>query len=62
MTNGKICPLFFASPVDEIEMECRPDRCAWAHDGECAVLTIAKSLDGLNDNGIIAWLEKEEDR
>jgi len=59
MSYHRICPLFFASPVSDIEMDCRPDRCAWAHDGECAMTAIAKSLEGLNDTAS-AWLEKED--
>lgn len=58
--ESKICPLFFASPVNEIELECRPDRCAWAHDGGCALVTIARCLDGLNEHGIIVWPESEQ--
>lgn len=58
----KICPLLFASACSDIEFECRPDRCAWAYEGGCAITTLAGALDGLNDNGIIAWCEKEEDR
>ena len=55
----KICPLFFASPVNEIEFECRPDRCAWAYEGGCAITSIARSLDGLNGDGIIVWPEED---
>lgn len=62
MTNGKICPLLFASACSDIEYECRPDRCAWAYEGECAMLTIARSMDGLNEKGIIAWVETEGER
>lgn len=49
--NGKICPLFFASPIDDIEMECRPDRCAWAYDGGCAMTAIAAALNALTEEG-----------
>lgn len=60
MNEQKICPLFFASPVDDIEMVCRPDRCAWAFDGYCAVIAIARSLDDLNEHGIITWPEDKQ--
>lgn len=51
----KICPLFFASVVSDIELECRPDRCAWAFDGGCAITAIAQSLDRLNESGIVVF-------
>lgn len=63
---SKICPLFFASGADLEEFDCRPDRCAWAFDGGCAVTAIARrldeingSLDDLDEHGIGAWIEKE---
>lgn len=57
MEKSKICPLFFASAVTEIELGCRPDRCAWAYSGGCAITTIARCLDDLNERGIITWPE-----
>ena len=58
---SKICPLFFSSAADLEDFECRPDKCAWAYDGGCAVTTLARCLDGINEKGIIAWIEKEEE-
>lgn len=58
---SKACPLLFASACSDIEYECRPDKCAWAYEGGCAVTTLARCLDGLNEKGIIAWIEKEEE-
>lgn len=51
----KICPLFFASAVSDIELECRPDRCAWAYAGGCAIIAIAWALDSLDTNGITTY-------
>ena len=59
---SKICPLFFASPVEDIEMECRPDRCAWDNEGECALVTLARCLGDMCENGIVVWPEKEDDQ
>lgn len=55
MNESKICPLFFASPVNDIELECRPDRCAWAYEGGCALVSIARSLDSLDTGGITTY-------
>lgn len=48
----KICPLFFSSPADLEDFECRPDRCAWAYNGGCALVKIADALAGLEMNEI----------
>ena len=58
---SKVCPLFFASGADLDDFECRPDLCAWAYEDGCAVTTLARCLDGLNEKDIIAWIEKEEE-
>lgn len=55
MKESKICPLFFASAVTEIEFECRPDRCAWAYEGDCAIVSIARSLDSLDTGGVTTY-------
>lgn len=43
----RVCPLFFASAADLEEFECRLDRCAWACNDTCAVVSIAASLNAL---------------
>ena len=53
--NGKICLLFFSSGADLDEFECRPDRCAWAYEGGCAFVSIARSLDSLDTGGITTY-------
>lgn len=55
---SKVCPLFFAGTAGMEEFECRPDRCAWAYDGGCAITVLARALDGLNESGIITWPEE----
>lgn len=45
-----VCPLFFQSAVENIELECRPDRCAWAFEGGCAITVIARSLSSMDVN------------
>lgn len=60
MTN-RICPLFFSSGADLEEFECRPDRCAWAYGGKCAMLTLARCLDDMVENGVAVWPEPEAD-
>lgn len=46
----KICPLFFASTADLEDFMCRPDRCAWAYEGGCAITSIAQSLETMMDD------------
>ena len=54
----KICP--FMSIGEKISfMPCIAERCAWWDGHNCAMLTAANSLDGLNENGIIVWPEDE---
>ena len=48
----KICPLFFSSSADLDDYVCRPDRCAWAYNGGCALVMIADALAGLKMTGI----------
>lgn len=55
---NKVCPLFFASAVSEIELECRPDKCAWAYRGGCAVVALAACLDDIARNGVTVCLEQ----
>lgn len=57
MSESKICPLFFASSVADIEMECRPDRCAWAYEGSCALVAIARSLNRIDSEGVTVYEE-----
>lgn len=56
---SRICPLFFASAVNEIEVECRPDKCAWAYGGGCAVVALAARLDDIAENGVTVCPEQE---
>lgn len=58
---SKVCPLLFASPVDGIEWECRPDRCAWALGNGCAVVVIANCLDSLAEDGIVTLSQGGDD-
>lgn len=55
MNEPKICPLFFSSAVNDIELECRPDRCAWVYEGGCALVSIARSLNSLDVSGITTY-------
>ena len=55
--NAKMCPLMAAGLGIGIEesiedVKCREAACAWWHDGECAMRSIASSLNDLSKNGI----------
>lgn len=57
MNEQKTCPLLFAGAVNEIELECRPNLCAWAYEGRCALVSIAQSLDSMDRGDITAEME-----
>lgn len=56
MNEQKICPLMASVPLGA-KPDCLGDRCAWAYSGGCAITTIARCLDDLNEHGIITWPE-----
>ena len=54
MNEQKICPLLAAGDPDHtpLSAQCKGARCAWAYEGGCALVSIARSLDGLNMVGV----------
>lgn len=53
----RVCPLFFSSTANLEEFVCRPDRCAWAYKGGCAIAAIACCLESMVDR----QTEEEDD-
>mgnify|MGYP007033172507 CR=1 FL=1 len=51
MSEQKICPLLASVPLGA-KPDCLGNRCAWAYEGGCALVSIARSLDGLNMVGV----------
>ena len=48
MNESKICPLLCACPAD-IPPECKGDRCAWFHCGQCAILELAMNTGDIQN-------------
>lgn len=57
MNEQKTCPLLAAGDPDHTPVSawCKGDRCAWAYDGHCAIVSIARSLDSLDTGGITTY-------
>lgn len=44
---SRVCPLMFTSTADLEDFICRPDKCAWAYNGGCAITALAQRLDAI---------------
>ncbi len=54
MNEQKICPLLGAGPLG-INTNCKESRCAWWTGQECAMITLALSVEELNNSGIVTY-------
>lgn len=60
MNEQKICPLLGAGPLG-INTNCKEGCCAWWDEEDCAIITIAQSLQGLDRGGIVTYpIERKE--
>lgn len=52
-----ICPLLAIAGAGGTSgpAVCLQERCAWAYEGGCALVSIARSLDSLDTSGIITY-------